>query len=196
MRWTRARRQTTDAGADGQAVWSWRSEAGAKLARVQRALRVTVATKRWSPGRARRKPLKPLRREGRMIRHHLWFCRVLPFMHADRGCELAPGLPCALCILRDMFWHSSGELRREMADVCFLGCLKIESGMARTLHPRRPGESQDPYAVMHVWRGAGRWLRTTTKAWGYGSWLSPGRHRLCCFRIVAWAKCERAHHCE
>ena len=61
-----------------------------------------------------------------MIRHHLWFCRVLPFMHADRGCELAPGLPCALCILRDMFWHSSGELRREMADVCFLGCLKID----------------------------------------------------------------------
>ena len=61
-----------------------------------------------------------------MIRPHLWFCRVLPFMHADRGCELAPGLPCALCILRDMFWHSSGELRREMADVCFLGCLKID----------------------------------------------------------------------
>ena len=31
MRWTRSRRQTTDAGADGQAVWSWRSEAGAKF---------------------------------------------------------------------------------------------------------------------------------------------------------------------
>jgi hypothetical protein len=53
-----------------------------------------------------------------MIRPHLWFCRVLPFMHADRGCELAPGLPCALCILRDNFWQSSGGLRREGAEVC------------------------------------------------------------------------------
>jgi hypothetical protein len=112
MRWTRSRRQTTDAGADGQAVWSWRSEAGAKLARVQRAPRVTVATKRWSPGRARRKPLKPLRREGRMIRHHLWFCRVLPFMHADRGCELAPGLPCALLFSRVKLMHHPGGSRR------------------------------------------------------------------------------------
>ena len=67
MRWTRARRQTTDAGADGQAVWSWRSEAGAKFARVQRALRVTVATKQRSPGRARNTPLKPLRGEGRVF---------------------------------------------------------------------------------------------------------------------------------
>ena len=33
MRWTRSRQQTTDAGADGQAVWSWRSEAGAKFLR-------------------------------------------------------------------------------------------------------------------------------------------------------------------
>jgi|HubBroStandDraft_4_1064222.scaffolds.fasta_scaffold3621051_1 hypothetical protein len=33
MRWTRSRQQTADAGADGQAVWSWRSEAGAKFLR-------------------------------------------------------------------------------------------------------------------------------------------------------------------
>ena len=33
MRWTRSRQQTTDARADGQAVWSWRSEAGAKFSR-------------------------------------------------------------------------------------------------------------------------------------------------------------------
>jgi hypothetical protein len=31
MRWTRVRQQTTDARADGQAVWSWRPDAGAKL---------------------------------------------------------------------------------------------------------------------------------------------------------------------
>ena len=126
MRWTRSRRQTTDAGADGQAARSWRSEAGAKLARVQRALRVTVATKQRSPGRARSTPLKPLRGEGHDSRLNLWFCRVLLLLHADHGYQPVPGLPCALCILRDMFWHSSGELRREMADVCFLGCLKID----------------------------------------------------------------------
>jgi hypothetical protein len=40
--------------ADGEVVWSWRSEAGAKVAGS--ILRTTVATKRWSPGRARYKP--------------------------------------------------------------------------------------------------------------------------------------------
>jgi len=47
-----------------------------------------------------------------MIRHHLWFCRVLPFMHADRGCELAPGLPCALLFSRVKLMHHPGESRR------------------------------------------------------------------------------------
>ena len=46
--------RTNDADADGEVVWSWRSEAGAKVAGS--ILRTTVATKRWSPGRARYKP--------------------------------------------------------------------------------------------------------------------------------------------
>jgi hypothetical protein len=40
--------------ADGEVVWFWRSEAGAKVAGF--VLRTTVATKQWSPGRARYKP--------------------------------------------------------------------------------------------------------------------------------------------
>ena len=96
MRWTRARRQTTDAGADGQAVWSWRSEAGAKLARVQRALRVTVATKRWSPGRARSTLLKPLRGEGRVFSAEPVVLPRAFLLHADHGYQPVPGLPCAL----------------------------------------------------------------------------------------------------
>ena len=32
MRWTRMRRETSGANADGEVVWSWRSEAGAKAA--------------------------------------------------------------------------------------------------------------------------------------------------------------------
>jgi len=34
MRWTRARRQTTGARADGEVVWSWRSNAGAKVVKT------------------------------------------------------------------------------------------------------------------------------------------------------------------
>jgi hypothetical protein len=56
-------------GADGEGVWSWRPDAGAKVA----GLPANDGGKRArSPGRARGRPLKPSRREGRMIRHHLW----------------------------------------------------------------------------------------------------------------------------
>jgi len=57
--------------ADGKAVWSWRPDAGAKLSR-KRFHESDGGKRARSPGRARYKPLKPLRREGRMIRHHLW----------------------------------------------------------------------------------------------------------------------------
>src|ERR1700722_10475546 len=59
------RAPTNNSDADGKAVWSWRSEAGAKS--VEAIPPMTVATKRWSPGRARNKLLKPLRGESRMI---------------------------------------------------------------------------------------------------------------------------------
>ncbi|HWL20002.1 MAG TPA: hypothetical protein VNS33_10060, partial [Bradyrhizobium sp.] len=62
--------RTNGGCADGEVVWSWRSNAGAKL--VETIPLTTVATKQWSPRRARRTPLKPLRREGRMIWLSLW----------------------------------------------------------------------------------------------------------------------------
>ena len=50
--------------ADGQVVWSWRSARGVELSRGGNPLaKATVATLARSPGRARSKPLKPLRRE-------------------------------------------------------------------------------------------------------------------------------------
>jgi hypothetical protein len=67
-----------------------------------------------------------LRREGRMIRHHLWFCRVLPFMHADRGCALTPGLPCALYFSRDMLAASLGRHRVARSRRHVLSYLKTE----------------------------------------------------------------------
>jgi hypothetical protein len=59
MRWTREARKTGEPDADGEVVWFWRSEAGVKSAEA--IWSATVATKQRSPGRARRKLLKPLR---------------------------------------------------------------------------------------------------------------------------------------
>src|SRR5712691_3217608 len=48
MRWTRERRETSAAHADGEIVWSWRSDAGAKLAGYDP--QATVATKHGHRG--------------------------------------------------------------------------------------------------------------------------------------------------
>ena len=53
-----------------------------------------------SPGRARNKPLKPLRREGRMFSAEpVCSCADLfrAFLHMRPRVQRAPGLPCALC---------------------------------------------------------------------------------------------------
>src|SRR5882757_5025468 len=87
--------RTNDVAADGEVVWSWRSDAGAKVVKTLSRLTGDGGNQAWSPRRARRTPLKPLRREGRMIRLYLWFCRVL-FVARGPWVRWAPGLPCAL----------------------------------------------------------------------------------------------------
>jgi hypothetical protein len=72
MRWTRRARRTNVADADGEVVWFWRSDAGAKLAKTLTRLADDGGNQAWSSGRARRKPLKPPRRECRLIRLYLW----------------------------------------------------------------------------------------------------------------------------
>jgi len=69
MRWTRMARQTNVAGADGEVVWFWRPDAGAKV--VER-FTIDGGKKARSPGRVRRKPLKPSRRECRLFWLNLW----------------------------------------------------------------------------------------------------------------------------
>ena len=66
-----AARETNVAKADGEVVWSWRPKAGAKFADALHCAG-DGGKKAWSPGRARRKPLKPSRRECRLIRLNLW----------------------------------------------------------------------------------------------------------------------------
>ena len=81
--------------------------------------KMTVANA-GSPGRARISR-KPLRREGRLS-------PPVPVVHALAQISFAreprvqrpPGLPCALCIFkRAKRKQSSGEIRREDANVCF-----------------------------------------------------------------------------
>jgi hypothetical protein len=61
--------RTDGAGADGKVAWSWLPDAEAK--RAERSAR-DRGKKARSLGRARRKPLKPSRRECRMIWLILW----------------------------------------------------------------------------------------------------------------------------
>jgi hypothetical protein len=67
-----ASRQTIVEVTYGEVVWSWRPDAGAKSARRFTRLADDGGKKARSPGRARRTPLKPSRREGRMTWLNLW----------------------------------------------------------------------------------------------------------------------------
>ena len=89
--------------ADGEVVWSWRPKSGAKLggcvsrqpARAPDIRQVTGAIELVSPGRARRKPLKPSA-QGRPSVGFTCDPPVRMSLHTGCGCRQAPGLPCAL----------------------------------------------------------------------------------------------------
>src|SRR4051794_25610755 len=53
--------------------------------------------------------------------------------------------------------------------------LSVDRGDGPALN-RRPGESQDPYAVTDHW-GTPVVVLCQTQSWSHGSWLSPGRQR-------------------
>src|SRR5436189_3030461 len=50
--------RTNDGCADGKVVWFWRSDAGAKVVKTLSRLAGDGGNQAWSPGRARRKPLR------------------------------------------------------------------------------------------------------------------------------------------
>src|SRR6266487_5197189 len=104
MRWTQAALLTKSADADGEVVWFWRPDAGVKSARRSADDGVKQA---WSPRRARRKPLKPLRGECRVISGVTVVTTLVCFvLFRTRGCgcikrpafpapsELGPKDPC------------------------------------------------------------------------------------------------------
>jgi hypothetical protein len=95
-------------------VWSWRPLAGVKLATMLCIAPMTVTKKSWTPGRARRKPLKPLRGESRAEPVNLWWTYSYAFSFCMRGCGCirASGFPCALCFQGTTCLQDSGSSRR------------------------------------------------------------------------------------
>src|SRR5207245_3845698 len=102
--------QTNDAFAYGEVVWSWHRDAGVKFLR-SRLLRDDGGKRARSPGRARYKPLKPLRREGRVISATPVVTTLcfLP-MHRGRGCGEHPAFP-APSVFRGWFAQHLGRIR-------------------------------------------------------------------------------------
>ena len=79
----------------------------------------TVAKRNSSPGRARRKPLKPLRREGRMIGHTCGSRRVLFCCTRAMGASWHPAFPAPSCFSRDKVLAKLGRDRcRGNEDLC------------------------------------------------------------------------------
>jgi len=118
MRWTRGCRKTGGAsrGRRSRVVLTprrWRQAGGSNSAG-------DGGKKARSPGRARSKPLKPLRREGRVfpavsvVTMLVWFFHF----HARLRVHRAPGFPCALCFRGRKFLHNPGASRRGKAAVC------------------------------------------------------------------------------
>ncbi len=130
--------------ADGEVVWSWRLDAGVKFAEVVFAGDGDKPAR--SPGRARRKPLKPSAcgNAGLFRCTRGDYARVLCFIsHARLRVHWAPGIPHALEGRRNR--QTSGGCRRENANPCLrnddlnTGCLK------NRIHSRtRPFRSLPP----------------------------------------------------
>jgi hypothetical protein len=158
-------RKTNGAVADGKAVWSWHPLLVLSLAeassgptgRATPSIRgMTVAKRNSSPGRARRKPLKPLRGECRMLsgasavntRVHTYY------QERTRGCGCIghPAFPAPSSIERDTKRASARGACRSRARTCVC-CLKIESGEVIERTGRRSPPSSSAKADDPVIRG-------------------------------------------
>jgi len=118
MRWTQAVSLDERTGADGEGVWSWRPDAGAKVVGHDPAN--DGGKRARSPGRSRisRKTIAQGRPDDPAPPVVTTVC-FLP-MHTGRGCELAPGLPCALLFSgRMVFLQKLGPIvPRECGCMC------------------------------------------------------------------------------
>ena len=86
-----------------------------------------------SPGRARRKPLKPLRREGRGSRRTCGSTPVFFCCTGGCGCAKHPAFPAPSVIERANFLNDSGAERREIAESYFNVIARSEATKQSTL---------------------------------------------------------------
>ena len=120
-------RQTNDVVADGEVVWSRPPDAEAKLASFDRRAG-DGGKKARSPRRARRTPLKPLRREGRLFGQSRGNCRQLFYLLAGHGCGLHPAFPAPSHFWRDTCEASLGrDGAARTRTRTLLGCLTFKS---------------------------------------------------------------------
>jgi hypothetical protein len=124
LRWTRGAVRNSLRGraallADGQAVWSWRPDAGAKLAKTLARLAGDGGKRARSPGRARSKPLKPSRRECRTIAVCPWLLTpVLSCCTGGHGCNAHPAFPAPSAFRWAFVLHNSGAPRHGTIESC------------------------------------------------------------------------------
>ena len=161
MRWTRSRRMTCGADADGQVVWSWRPWAGAKFVGDDPAndgdYEVT------DTGGSTKQPLTPLRRECRCFGFTCgeFACVLLCFAHKAAGAAKHPAFPAPSLIgdaalscktracgaartRRRVFgasaWLLSDRLSRNDVATAANGTLVPILGVAKLLPGNLPGE--------------------------------------------------------
>jgi hypothetical protein len=89
MRWThiaeRSYCATSGVCADGEVVWFWRSDAGAKVVKTLSRLTDDGGNQAWSPGRARKDTVKTIV-QGNAVAVYPWLLtRVLLVAHAASG---------------------------------------------------------------------------------------------------------------
>src|SRR5216683_7142683 len=129
-------RRTSGVVADGEVVWSWHPLLVSSSRRQIRPDRVWTSLqsaddggkRNSSPGRARRKPLKPLRREGRMIPPTpVVSTPVLFCCTGGRGCGGHPAFPAPSVFRRDKFDANLGRIApRDGARVCLSSSLRAK----------------------------------------------------------------------
>jgi hypothetical protein len=127
--------------ADGEAVWSWRPDAGVKFAKdALRVSRVMVTTKpghQGEPGVSRQTTVqgRPAASAQPVVPAPCIF-----FTHGGRGCQPASGLPCALSLKKGVSQNKTcGNTFRENADVCptvIAGHGRSKNGVACARLPR------------------------------------------------------------
>src|SRR5258705_11192879 len=97
---------------------------------------MTVTRRIRSPGRARNKPLKPLRAgmPGDLgVPVVTMLVCFVSHLHARLRVHWAPGIPHALCFQGASFMHTSGASRRGNADLCF-DVIASEAKQSRSRH--------------------------------------------------------------